>query len=348
MELLPTYKELKEQLLLNSSQKEFIQNSRTSVEQILKGLDPRFLLIAGPCSIHDIEQAKEFAMNLKELDPEILSQFFVVMRVYCEKPRTKTGWKGFLYDPYLNGSNQIKHGIEETRRLLLDLAHLGVPTATEFLDPITAFYFDDLITWGSIGARTSSSQTHRQMASGLQMPIGMKNGIAGNVSAAINAVIAASHPHTYVGINENGFKSIIHTKGNSNAHVVLRGGESGPNFDPRSISSAINKLQKAKLAPRLVIDCSHHNSDKQFYNQPDVFRSVIEQVVEGNTSIRGCMLESHLFSGNQHLTLDPSHLEYGVSITDSCLDWKTTHQLLLSGARLLAQSSVCKETIMMG
>lgn len=357
MDVLPSYRELKNQLPITPMQRSFIEKNRLIVENILNGSDPRLLLIVGPCSIHNSAVAREFALQLKELAEIVSSQFFILMRAYCEKPRTKTGWKGFLYDPYLDGSNDIKTGIEWTRQLLLDLTDIGVPTATEFLDPLTAFYYDDLITWGSIGARTSSSQTHRQLASALKMPLGIKNGIAGNVSAAIDGVIAASHPHTFLGVNEDGVKSVIRSTGNLLAHVVLRGGESGPNYDPLSVSQTITKLVQSNLVPKLLIDCSHHNSNKQFYHQPTVFQSVLQQVIEGNTNIRGCMLESNLFSGNQALSLDPNQLEYGISITDSCLDWKTTRQLLIWGAQHFAQQHLLcnnalqanvKEPILMG
>ncbi|MFI5343179.1 MAG: 3-deoxy-7-phosphoheptulonate synthase [Chlamydiales bacterium] len=337
MDALPSYGDLKSRYCMSSLQSDFIKQSRQTIINILNGIDPRLLLIIGPCSIHDLKSAREFAEQLKELAAAISSQFFTVMRVYCEKPRTTAGWKGILYDPFLDGSNQIKAGIELTRQLLLDLADLGVPAATEFLDPLTAYYYNDLISWGSIGARTSSSQTHRQLASGLAMPMGIKNGIAGNVSAAIDGVIAASLPHAYIGINSAGVKSIIRTNGNPNAHIVLRGGESGPNYDPLSVSDALSKLEQASLSPRLVIDCSHHNSNKQHYHQTVVFQSLLQQIIEGNTNIRGCLLESHLFAGSQPLTGDPKQLEYGISITDPCLDWKTTRHLLLWGAEHFAQ-----------
>jgi 3-deoxy-7-phosphoheptulonate synthase len=339
MDVLPTYRELKEQLPITSFQSDFIEKSREIVNNILNGTDPRLLLIVGPCSVHCQTAAKEYASLLKELASEISSQFFMIMRVYCEKPRTKKGWKGFLYDPYLDDSNDLKTGIEWTRKLMLNLTDIGMPIATEFLDPLTAFYYEDLITWGSIGARTSSSQTHRQLASGLNMPIGIKNGIAGNIAAAIDGVIAASHSHTYVGINEEGSKTIVRTNGNPSAHVVLRGGESGPNYDNLSVLQTLSKLEKSHLMPIVLIDCSHHNSNKQFYNQPAVFTNVLEQITAGNTNIRGCMIESNLFSGSQTLTFDPNQLEYGISITDSCLDWKTTRQLVLWGAQQLMQQS---------
>lgn len=346
MDLLPTYNELKNQFPISSSQSAFIAATKQTLEQILNGLDPRLLLIAGPCSIHDIASAKEFALHLKELAPLISNEYFLVMRVYCEKPRTITGWKGFLYDPSLDGSMQIRKGIEQTRQLLLDLADLGVPTATEFLDPLTAFYYEDLISWGSIGARTSSSATHRQLASLLPMPIGFKNGIAGNISAAIEGVIAASHPHAFVGINEKGEKSVLRSLGNQNTHIVLRGGESGPNYDSLAVAEALNKLKQAHLPSRLIIDCSHHNSNKQHKQQIEVFQSVIQQILEGNSSIRGCMIESHLFAGSQLLASDPRQLKYGVSITDPCLDWKTTRHLLLWSAQYLSQQ-ICQKNVEM-
>lgn len=337
MDVLPTYRSLKDLLPATGLQKDFIKKSRATVKNILNGSDPRLLLIVGPCSIHSYAVAKEYALLLKELAEFLSPQFFILMRVYCEKPRTKTGWKGFLYDPYLNGSNEIKSGIKLTRQLLLELADLGMPAATEFLEPLTAHYYDDLITWGSIGARTSSSQTHRQLASGLDMPIGIKNGVAGNISAAIDGVIAVSHPHTCIGINEDGRKTIFNTTGNAFAHVVLRGGESGPNYDPLSVSQTLAKLEQSNLPPVLLVDCSHHNSNKQFHRQSIVFRSILQQILDGNANIRGCMIESNLFSGSQPLPSDSNQLKYGISITDSCLDWKTTRQLLIWGAQHFAQ-----------
>jgi len=259
MPFLPTYQELKSQISLFPSAKLFIEQSRQTIRKILFGQDPRLLLIVGPCSIHDISSAKEYARRLKILSEKISNHFFIIMRAYCEKPRTASGWKGYLYDPYLDGSHDMKVGIQGTRQLLLDLAEMEVPTATEFLDPLTAHYYDDLISWGSIGARTSSSQPHRQLASGLTMPIGFKNGVAGNVSSAINGVISASYPHTYMGINEMGVPYIMKTKGNKDCHVVLRGGENGPNYDSSSVLEVLKKLDQ-HLLQSLLIDCSHHNS----------------------------------------------------------------------------------------
>ena len=337
MESLPSYKEIKTHFPLLPTQHLFIKESRQIVRSILNGTDPRLLLIVGPCSIHDALSAKEFAKRLRQLAHHVASQFFLIMRVYCEKPRSASGWKGFLYDPLLDGSHAMHLGIEWTRQLLLELATMQIPAATEFLDPLTAFYYDDLITWGSIGARTSSSQIHRNLASGLSMPIGFKNGIAGNISAAVNGVMAASQPHTYMRICENGKPTLSRTAGNPDAHIVLRGGESGPNYDPSSVSQAIACLEHIKLPSRLLIDCSHHNSAKKHERQPGVFQSVIHQIVEGNTNIRGLMLESHLYAGNQVLTTNGTQLQYGISITDPCLDWQSTAHLVTWGAQHFQQ-----------
>lgn len=335
MESLPSYKDLKTQLPLLPAQHRFIEESRQTIRSILNGTDSRLLLIVGPCSIHDPLSAKDFAQRLLQFAQSVSSHFFLVMRVYCEKPRTSFGWKGFLYDPFLDGSHAMHLGIEWTRQLLLELATLGVPTATEFLDPLTAFYYEDLIAWGSIGARTASSQTHRNLASALSMPIGFKNGIAGNISAAINGVLAAGHPHTFMRISEQGQPTIIRTTGNPDVHIVLRGGEQGPNYDPSSVSAALNRLENVKLPSRLLIDCAHHNSGKKHDKQLHVFQSVIHQILEGNTNIRGLMLESHLQSGNQTLPNHPTQLQYGVSITDPCLDWHSTAHLIQWSAEIL-------------
>jgi 3-deoxy-7-phosphoheptulonate synthase len=339
MKLLPSYKELKSQFPLTPSQHAFIKQSRQATRAILNGTDPRLLLIIGPCSIHDIISAKEFATQLNRLATQLSSQFLILMRVYCEKPRTSSGWKGLLYDPFLDGSHDMLTGISWTRQLFLDLADLQLPAATEFLDPLTAFYYEDLITWGSIGARTSSSQTHRQLASGLNMPIGMKNGVAGTLSTAINGVISVNHSHIYMGLSQEAQPAIIQTAGNPDAHVVLRGSEYGPNFDPDSVDEALTRLKQHQLPQRLIIDCSHHNSGKNFEQQPYVFQSVFKQILEGNQSIRGLMLESHLKAGNQSLMTGPYSLKYGISITDGCLDWSSTEQLILWASQLLQENS---------
>lgn len=345
MESLPSYSELKTHFPLLSAQHRFIEESRQTVRAILNGADPRLLVILGPCSIHEPLSAKEFAQRLRQLALSVSSHLYLIMRVYCEKPRTSFGWKGFLYDPLLDGSHAMRMGIEWTRKLLLELTSMQVPAATEFLDPLTAFYYDDLITWGSIGARTASSQIHRNLASALAMPIGFKNGIAGNICAAINGAMAASHPHTFMRISDSGKPTIMQTTGNPDAHIVLRGGESGPNYDPSSISEALLRLEHAKLPSRLLIDCAHDNSGKKHERQPGVFQSVMHQIFEGNAHIRGLMLESHLQAGSQKLTSDPDQLQYGVSITDSCLDWHSTAHLVHWSAERLQQQLATAQTI---
>lgn len=321
MKLLPSYSKLKSEVPLSASSEAFVHQSRQTISNILNGRDPRLLLIVGPCSIHDPIAAKEFAHNFHQFSKESSTIFYPVMRAYFEKPRSSSGWKGFVYDPHLDGSHDIEHGLRATRHLLSELVQMEIPTATEFLDPITAPYFSDLVCWGSIGARTSSSQPHRQLASGLLMPIGFKNGVAGNFSSAVLGAFAASHPHTFVGLNGLGQPSIIHTQGNRDGHVVLRGGENGPNFDSTYIQSVLSRLEQMHLPKRVLIDCSHGNSGKRHDVQPEVFTNVIEQIMAGNTSIKGVLFESHLKSGNQILGEDPSQLRYGISITDPCLEW---------------------------
>lgn len=341
---LPTYLELKSQLP-SDSQHSIVSSFRQTIRDILTEKDTRRLLIVGPCSIHDPLAAIEYASKLKMLSARISDHFFLLMRVYFEKPRTTSGWKGFLYDPYLDNSNDIKTGIKLSRELLLELATMQIPTATEFLDPLTAYYYDDLISWGSIGARTTSSQTHRQLASALTMPIGFKNGVAGNICAAINGVLSASLPHTFMGLSETGKPSVIQTSGNRDAHIVLRGGNTGPNFDADSIKEALYLLNQAKLPLRLLVDCSHQNSKKDPKNQPEVFQSVLDQMIAGNQSIRGLMIESHLNFGKQNLAIGKEKLKYGVSITDGCIDWETTEQMILQGAACLIQNQPVIETL---
>lgn len=339
---LPSPQELLLEMPISSSQIEFISNSRKEVQHILDRQDPRLLLIVGPCSIHDTTAAKEYATKLQQLKSAVKDAFCIIMRVYFEKPRTTLGWKGILYDPWLDGSHDVPTGLRWTRQLLLDLADMEIPAACEFLDPASAFYFGDLVTWGCIGARTSASQTHRQMASGLQMPIGFKNTVDGNVNTAINGILNASTPHSLIGINDDGRISSIRTAGNSYGHIILRGSKSKPNYDPQSILDALELLLQAQLPERLLIDCSHDNSFRKAEQQPPVFQSVIHQIIEGNNNIRGILLESNLHEGNQSFTADLSKLKYGVSLTDPCLNWTTTEQLILWG-RLMLKREAGKE-----
>jgi 3-deoxy-7-phosphoheptulonate synthase len=337
---LPTPEELRCRHPLLSPQREFIEEARTQISHILNDEDSRLLLIVGPCSIHDLEAAKEYALKLRALASEISDFFYVVMRVYYEKPRTTTGWKGLLYDPHLDGSHDICEGLNLTRTLLLDLASLEIPVAAEFLDPFSAHYFADLISWGCIGARTSESQIHRQMASGLSMPIAFKNSTSGNIEVAINGVLSASLPQTFIGINDQGYVARQQTTGNPYGHIVLRGGEHKPNYDPESIFLALQRLRQEGLPERVIIDCSHDNSRRQHEQQIAVFESVIHQSLEGELGIRGLILESHLHAGNQPLTQDLNQLHYAVSLTDACIDWETTERLIRWGYRLLSKEKI--------
>lgn len=336
-EPLPSPSEVLKKLPTSSSQTHFIQEERKIIQNILNGEDSRQLMIVGPCSIHDVHAAKEYAGKLLELAREISDTCHVVMRVYFEKPRTTRGWKGFLYDPFLDGSYNITAGLTLARQLLLDLAEMGIPTAAEFLDPLSFYYFGDLVSWGCIGARTTSSQTHRQLASGLPMPIAFKNSTDGNIDVAINGIICASEPHTFIGMNASGQVSSVTTAGNPCGHIVLRGAENATNYDPQSIMHALNLLEQARLPQRLLIDCSHDNSFRQYKQQQNVFQAVINQIIEGNQNIRGILLESHLFPGNQPFVTNPTQLKYAVSVTDSCLDWPTTEHLLLWGHKRLKE-----------
>ena len=332
----------KRELPITEAQTSHVEESRHTVKKILQGLDPRFLLIVGPCSIHDPIAAREYALKLQSLSQSVSDTFLLIMRVYFEKPRTSLGWKGMLYDPYLDGSNDIPTGMRWTRQLLLDLAEMKVPVATEFLDPISPAYFGDLITWGCIGARTTTSQTHRQMASDLSIPIAFKNSTDGNIDSAVNGVISATSPHTYIGMDSQGHSSIIHTKGNPYCHIALRGGENGPNFDPQAINQALEKLGKTGLPLHLLIDCSHDNSNRKHEQQAVVFHSIIQQVAEGNKNIRGVLIESNLNAGNQ--PLNNQNLQYGVSLTDPCLDWTTTENLIRwAHAKLTGDLCVIKQ-----
>lgn len=309
---------------------------REAVKSILSGEDDRLMAVVGPCSIHDIDAALEYALRLAEVAERIGDRVFVAMRAYFEKPRTVVGWKGLINDPHLDGTFDMATGLERARRFLLRLAEMGLPAATEMLDPITPQYIADLVTWASIGARTTESQTHRQMASGLSMPIGYKNGTDGDLGVAINAMAAAAQPHSFLGIDLSGRTCMVQTTGNPWGCVIVRGGRSGPNYDKASLRAAVKRLEEAHLPSRLVIDCSHANSAKDFRRQAAVWRDAIAQRVEGERHLIGLMLESYLEEGQQALGSDPRQLSRGVSITDACLGWDETATLLLEAHEALA------------
>ena len=312
-----------------------VVESRDTIRQILGGFDRRLLVVVGPCSIHDEKAAMEYAGRLYELSQKVAEQFFVVMRVYFEKPRTTIGWKGLINDPLMDGSFAMETGLRKARRLLLAITEMGLPTATEMLDPITPQYIADLISWASLGARTTESQTHRQMASGLSMPVGYKNSTEGNLQVAIDAMQSARHSHSFLGIDDDGRTAIIKTRGNRWGHMILRGGRNGPNYDPESVADATAKLRKARLPAVVMVDCSHANSNKKFQNQELVWRNVLEQQIAGTPSLIGLLVESNLCEGSQPFVADPAKLRYGVSITDECLGWEKTEEMLLEGAKML-------------
>lgn len=323
-ELLPTPEEIKRALPLPAASEEFVFGSRAAVRRILDWEDPRLFVVVGPCSIHDPKAAREYAARLRGLAERVERTMLVLMRVYFEKPRTTIGWKGLINDPYLDDSFKIEDGLRMGRRLLLDVIDLGLPSATEALDPISPQYLQDLIAWSAIGARTTESQTHREMSSGLSSAVGFKNGTDGGLTVAVNAMQSVSSPHRFLGINGQGQVSVVTTKGNPYAHVVLRGGSNGPNYDSVHVAQAEQALQKGGVSRNIVIDCSHANSDKNPDVQPLVLKDVTHQILEGNTSIIGIMLESHIHAGNQSIPKDLSQLKYGVSVTDACMNWETT------------------------
>ena len=307
---------------------EQVAATRKTIEAILDRRDPRLMVVVGPCSIHDIDAAMDYAKRLKALSTEVADSLYVVMRVYFEKPRTTVGWKGLINDPHMDDSFDIEAGLTLGRTLLRDILALGLPTATEALDPITPQYLQDLISWSAIGARTTESQTHREMASGLSSAVGFKNGTDGGLEVAINAMQSVCNPHRFLGINSEGKVSIFETRGNHYGHVVLRGGSSGPNYDSVHIAQCEVALREAGLQNNIMVDCSHANSDKQPELQPLVAKDVVRQIIEGNESVIGLMLESHLNAGNQKIPNDLKDLRYGVSVTDGCIDWDTTASLL--------------------
>lgn len=330
-------RELKQKLPTTITQSHFIEQSRKDTISILDGKDGRILLIIGPCSVHDMDAALHYAAELKKLSEEVADVFFVIMRVYFEKARSALGWKGMMYDPHLDGTHDIVEGMYRTRKLMLALADMRLPAAAEILDPVSGHYFGDMLTWGCIGARTSSSQIHRQAASGLTLPIGFKNNTDGNVDIAAQAVLTAGRAHAYVGIDDDGRAAVVRSHGNANCHVVLRGGEKAPNYDPASVSSTLACLKRYNIPEKILIDCSHDNSRRDHTRQAGVLESILQQISAGNSAIRGVLLESYLSSGNQTLQLGPCALKYGVSITDPCLDWPTTEMLVLNARQALQQ-----------
>jgi 3-deoxy-7-phosphoheptulonate synthase len=332
-----TPRELKAQSPTTAAANAHVARSRERVIRILRQEDPRLLVVIGPCSIHDEKSALDYAARLNALREKFAGRMEIVMRVYFEKPRTIVGWKGLINDPHLDGSQDIETGLKIARRLLLQITGMGLPAATEFLDPIVPQYIADLITWAAIGARTTESQTHREMASGLSMPVGLKNNTDGSLQSAIEAMGAARHPHSFLGIDQDGVTSIVRTAGNPDAHIVLRGGRAQTNYDAESIRAAEEKLKSENLPPVLMVDCSHANSEKQHARQEDVWRSVIQQRVDGTRSLIGLMVESNIHEGNQPIPKNPADLRYGVSITDSCIGWETTERMLRWGCETLAK-----------
>ncbi|MAZ65925.1 MAG: 3-deoxy-7-phosphoheptulonate synthase [Kangiellaceae bacterium] len=326
--LLPTPENVQSELPLDAETEQHIVDGRHEVQNILDKKDPRLFVVMGPCSIHDTEAAMDYANRLKALADQVKDTLMIIMRVYFEKPRTSIGWKGLINDPRLDDSFHIEEGLFKARKLLLDINKLGLTAATEGLDPLSPQYIGDLITWTAIGARTTESQTHREMSSGLSTPVGFKNGTDGGLTVAINAMQSASHPHNFLGINRQGQCAVIRTKGNQYGHVVLRGGKQ-PNFDSVHVAEAEEELNKANLPANIVIDCSHGNSNKKHDRQPLVAENVVNQVLEGNKSIVGLMLESNINEGNQSIPENLADLKYGVSVTDACINWETSEQLIL-------------------
>jgi len=333
---LPSSLQLKQQLPLASALSQQVASHRQAIRAILNGEDPRLLVVVGPCSIHDPQSALEYASKLARLADDVRHEMLLVMRAYVEKPRTTVGWKGLAYDPHLDGSDDMAAGLTLSRELMLEMIRLGLPVATELLQPMAAGYFDDLLSWVAIGARTTESQIHREMASGLGMPVGFKNGTDGGVAIAVDAMRSAAHPHRHFGVDSQGHPAIIATSGNPDTHLVLRGGHQGPNYDSASVARIHTELSRLKIPGRIMVDCSHANSGKDPLRQPDVFNDVLKQRLQGDRSLVGMMIESHLFEGCQPLS---ESLRYGVSITDGCLGFSATERLLLNAAERLRKPS---------
>ncbi len=333
---LPTPRELLGRVPRTDAQAKFVAASRDAIQRIIFGDDPRLLVVVGPCSIHDVAAGREYADKLAALSREVSDRMLLVMRVYFEKPRTTVGWKGLIMDPHLDGTGDIPAGLKIARQFLRAVIDLGLPTATELLDPITPQYIADLICWSAIGARTTESQTHRQMASGLSMPLGFKNGTDGSIQTAINAIKAARSPQTFLGINDDGQASAVTTRGNPNCHLVLRGGTSGPNYGAKHVAAAEALLRDAGLSTPIMVDCSHDNSGKKHDRQPAVFEDVLAQRLGGRASLIGAMIESNLHAGKQPEPKPGAKLRPGVSITDACIDWPTTERLVHQAYEALA------------
>jgi len=327
--ILLTPHDVKTRLPITKSAEHTVLQYRQQLEHILDFQDSRKFIVVGPCSIHDTKAAIEYAEKLKILADKVKDKLLLIMRVYFEKPRTTVGWKGLINDPDMDDSFHVEKGLLTARSLLLKITELELPAGTEALDPIIPQYISELITWSAIGARTTESQTHREMSSGLSMPVGFKNGTDGNIQVALNALHSAKSPHNFLGINNKGQVSVFQTRGNPYGHVILRGGNQ-PNYDAANVKVVEEKLKEANLPPRIVIDCSHGNTNKDYRLQSKVFEDVVQQIVDGNTSIVGMMLESHLYEGNQPLNCQPEELKYGVSVTDKCIGWEETEKIILA------------------
>ncbi len=327
-EILISPEEIKKELPLTGAALKAVTDGRQTVRNILDRKDHRLMVVIGPCSIHDVDAAKDYAQRLKKLADEVGDTLYIVMRVYFEKPRTTVGWKGLINDPHLDDSFKIQEGLHIGRQLLIDISEMGLATSTEALDPISPQYMQDVISWSAIGARTTESQTHREMASGLSSAVGFKNGTDGGLTVAINALESVSSPHRFLGINNQGQVAIIHTAGNPYGHVVLRGGSGKPNYDSVSVAMCELELEKAGLSKNIMVDCSHANSNKNHELQPLVMDNVANQIIEGNTSIIGIMVESNIGEGNQKISSNRDDLAYGVSVTDACIGWETTEKTL--------------------
>ncbi|MBD2441503.1 3-deoxy-7-phosphoheptulonate synthase [Nostoc sp. FACHB-110] len=332
--ILLTPHDVKTRVPITKSAEHTVLKYRQQLEHILDFQDSRKFIVVGPCSIHDTKAAIEYAEKLKKLADQVQDKLLLIMRVYFEKPRTTVGWKGLINDPDMDDSFHVEKGLLTARSLLLKIAELELPAGTEALDPIIPQYISELISWSAIGARTTESQTHREMSSGLSMPVGFKNGTDGNIQVALNALHSAKSPHNFLGINNKGQVSVFQTRGNPYGHVILRGGNQ-PNYDAANVQLVEEKLKQSNLPPRIVIDCSHGNTNKDYRLQSQVFEDVIQQIVDGNTSIVGMMLESHLYEGNQPLNCQPAELKYGISVTDKCIGWEETERIILAAYQRL-------------